>query len=116
MSSPAANSLSEMSTPVDINLLRRERLQRLRSKLAESDCAGAVFFDPINIRYATDLSNMQVWCLHNPARYTFIATSGPVIAFEFPSCGHLAEAIEVIDEVRPACTWHYAQTYLCQPE
>ena len=88
MSSPAANSLSEMSIPVDINLLRRERLQRLRSKLAESDCAGAVFFDPINIRYANDLSNMQVWCLHNPARYTFITTSGPVIAFEFPSCGH----------------------------
>ena len=107
MPSSPVTSVSEISTPVDIPRLRRERLQRLRSKLAESDCAGTVFFDPINIRYATDVSNMQVWCLHNPTRYTFIATSGPVLAFEFPSCDHLAQAIDIVDEVRPACSWHY---------
>ena len=90
--------------------LRQERLARLRKVLAKADCAGAVFFDPINIRYASDLSNMQVWCLHNPARYLFVATEGPVIAFEFPTCDHLAERIDVIDEVRPATSWVYLMT------
>ena len=92
----------DLERPIDIAALRRARLARLRRILAEADCAGAVFFDPVNIRYATDVSNMQVWCLHNPARYAFVATEGPVVVFEFPSCDHLAEAVEIVDEVRPA--------------
>ena len=90
---------------LDTGRLRRQRLARLKSVLAEADVAGALFLDPINIRYATDVSNMQVWCLHNPARYTFVATDGPVIQFEFASCSHLAEGIEAIDDVRPAVSW-----------
>ena len=90
---------------VDPPALRRERLGRLRTVLREADIAGAVFLDPINIRYATDVSNMQVWCLHNPTRYAFIATEGPVVQFEFASCEHLAGGLELIDEVRPATSW-----------
>jgi len=41
-----------------------------------------VFFDPINIRYTTDTSNMQVWALHNPVRYAFVPFEGPVVLFE----------------------------------
>ncbi len=26
---------------------------------------------------------MQVWCLHNPTRYAFVAAEGPVVLFEF---------------------------------
>ena len=88
--------------PVDRPRLERQRLDRLRSVLAAADLAGAVFFDPINIRYATGISNMQVWCLHNPTRYCFVATDGPVVQFEFPSCNHLAAAHAGVDEVRPA--------------
>ena len=33
---------------------------------------------------------MQVWCLHNPARYAFVATEGPVIVFDFHGCEHLS--------------------------
>ncbi len=64
-------------------------------------------FDPVNIRYATDVSNMQVWSLHNPARYAFVASEGPVILFEFPGCAHLGEGMALIDEVRPARSWLY---------
>ncbi len=90
---------------LDIPALRRERLDRLRRVLRDADVAGAVFLDPINIRYATDVSNMQVWCLHNPTRYAFVASEGPVVLFEFASCEHLAEGIETVDEVRPATSW-----------
>ena len=65
--------------PVDRRKLRRERLDRLRRVLQKADCAAALFLDPINIRYATDVSNMQVWCLHNPTRYSFVAGNGPVV-------------------------------------
>lgn len=92
---------------VDLSALRRERLTRLRHVLREADVAAAVLLDPINIRYATDVSNMQVWCLHNPTRYAFVATDGPVIHFEFASCEHLAKGIETIDEVRPAISRTY---------
>ena len=29
------------------------------------------------LRYAFDCSNMQVWCPHNPVRYTLIFADGP---------------------------------------
>ena len=46
--------------PVDSRSLELGRLARLRQMLAAADHAGAVFFDPTNIRYATGTSNMQV--------------------------------------------------------
>ena len=88
-----------MTRPLlDLATLRQERLERLRVILKQADVAGALFLDPINIRYATDTTNMQVWCLHNPTRYVFVATEGPVILFEFATCEHLAVGIETIDE------------------
>jgi Xaa-Pro aminopeptidase len=100
---------SDRIRPSRVNLerLRRERLERLRRELKRADCAGAVLLDPVNIRYAADVSNMQVWCLHNPTRYSFMATEGPLVHFEFASCEHLAAGIETIDEVRPARAWTY---------
>ena len=51
-----------------LDTVRHYRLGRIREKLAEHDCAGILLYDPLNIRYATDSSNMQVWTLHNAAR------------------------------------------------
>ncbi|MEM7226075.1 MAG: Xaa-Pro peptidase family protein [Pseudomonadota bacterium] len=102
------DSHNGLPTNVERGTLRRERLARLKAEIVKADCAAGVFLDPINIRYATDVSNMQVWCLHNPVRYSYVAADGPVLHFEFPSCNHLAEGIETIDEVRPA----QAATYL----
>ena len=76
------------------------RLARLRTELERQDCAGAVFADAINVRYATGSRNMQVWTLRNPARYVFVATAGPVVMFEFSGCAHLLEGLSAIDEVR----------------
>ena len=76
-------------------------------QLVRHDCAGIVIADPVNLRYATDAANMQVWCLHNPARYAFVATEGPVILFDFHGCAHLSAHLELVDEVRPARAWYY---------
>src|ERR1700753_2513008 len=44
--------------PLDEPALDLERLARLRQVLDAADLAGAVFFDPTNIRYATGTTNM----------------------------------------------------------
>ena len=63
--------------------------------------------DPINVRYATDSTNMQVWCLHNPVRYAFVATDGPVVVFDFHGSAHLSAHLELVDEVRPGRGWYF---------
>jgi len=83
------------------------RLQRVRQQLKAADCAAILLYDPVNIRYATDTSNMQVWTLHNYARYALVFAEGPVVLFEFHNCEHLHEGNELLDEIRPAINWSY---------
>jgi len=97
----------ERTPPVDLAALRTWRLGRLRQELRARDYAGALLYDPINIRYACDARNMQVWCLHNAVRYVFVPTEGPVVLFDFHNCAHLSAGNEVVSEVRPAVGWFY---------
>ena len=91
----------------DLAALRSYRLERLRGELRRNDCAGLLLFDPLNIRYATDTTNMQVWITHNPSRACFIATDGPVVLFEYRQAMHLAAHLPLVDEVRPAVSFFY---------
>ena len=89
--------------PCDLDEVRRYRLARVREALAARDLAGIILYDPVNIRYATDASNMQVWCAHNEARYLYVPTEGPVTLFEFGGGSDLInEGLPTIDEVRGA--------------
>ena len=89
--------------PCDLDEVRRYRLARVREALAARDLAGIILYDPVNIRYATDASNMQVWCAHNEARYLYVPTEGPVTLFEFGGGSDLINAgLPTIDEVRGA--------------
>lgn len=91
----------------DLDAMRAYRLGRLRDELARRDFAGALLYDPLNIRYASDAANMQVWCLHNPVRYLFVATDGPTVLFDFHGCAHLSAGLSTITETRPAISWFY---------
>jgi Xaa-Pro aminopeptidase len=86
---------------------RRYRLGRIRQQLRQHDCAAILLYDPVNIRYAFDCSNMQVWTAHNAIRYALIFADGPGIMFEFKGCEHLSQGFEGIDEVRNAIGWLY---------
>ncbi len=94
-------------TPIDQKTLRAYRLGRVRAELKRHDYAGILLYDPINVRYATGSANMQVWTLHNKARYAFVPTQGPVVLFDFHNCEFLSKGIETIDEVRPATSYFY---------
>lgn len=91
----------------DLPAMRRYRLERIRAELRRRDYAGVLLYDPINIRYATDTTNMQSWVAHNPTRHCFVATDGPVVLFDYFSCEHLSDHSGVVDEVRPAISWIY---------
>ncbi|HKR40614.1 MAG TPA: Xaa-Pro peptidase family protein [Paraburkholderia sp.] len=91
----------------DLAAMRRYRLARVRQQLIAHDYAGIVLYDPVNIRYATDSSNMQVWTLHNACRYAFVPAHGPVILWEFDHCDFLSDHTESVDEIRPCVPWFH---------
>jgi Xaa-Pro aminopeptidase len=86
---------------------RRYRLTRIRAELEKRDLAGIVVYDPLNVRYATDATDMQLWCTHNAVRYAFVATEGPVILWDFHNCEHLSWHLELVDEIRHGKAWFY---------
>ena len=86
--------------------LETGRLARLRAELDRAGCAAGLFYDPINVRYATGTSNMQVYGLHNPCRYVFVPADGPTVLFEFKGCEHLSNGSACVDDVRPAVSWY----------
>src|SRR5688572_10328803 len=45
----------------DMGTARRWRLSRIRAELKARDLAGIVVYDPLNVRYATDSTDMQLW-------------------------------------------------------
>jgi Xaa-Pro aminopeptidase len=86
---------------------RGYRKRRLVDKLAEHDCAAILLYDPVNIRYALDVSNMQLWMTHNASHYALVCADGHAIAFEYGKSEHVAKGIETVNEVRTATTWFY---------
>jgi Xaa-Pro aminopeptidase len=72
--------------------------------MARLEIAACILSDPVNIRYATDLRNMQIFTARNaPSRYLLL-TQDHAILYEFTGCMHLADGNNVITDVRPALT------------
>ncbi len=83
------------------------RLARVQRQLVLAGCDAAVFYDPINIRYATGTSNMSVYSLHNPCRYAFVPAEGTAVMFDFKGCDHLSDGHPAVGEVRGAVSWYH---------
>ena len=62
----------------DLPAMRQYRVNRIVAQLNELGYDGIVLFDPLNVRYATDSTNMQLWVMHNGARYAFVGADGHV--------------------------------------
>ena len=91
----------------DLAAIRRYRLARIRAELQARDLAGIYLYDPLNVRYATDVTNMQVWTMHNPVRAAWVPVEGPVVLFDFHNCEHLSDHSHVVDEVRTGTAWFW---------
>ena len=105
---PRQHGAMEYSTaPIDLDAVRLERLERLRIELRKRDYAGLLMFNQINTRYATDATNMQVWCAHYETRCVFVCTDGPVVLFDYADLPHLAEGLPTVDEYRSIPSFYY---------
>jgi len=93
--------------PVDLDVVRRYRLGRLRAEMRKRDVDGLLLFDQINTRYAVDATNMQVWCSHYETRCVFVALDGPVVLFDYANHPHLAEGLPLIDEYRVIPSFYF---------
>ena len=92
---------------IDFDRLRSYRLDRVKKELVKRDIGACILFDPVNVRYALDTTNMSIYNMHNLTRYCFIPVSGPVILYEYFNCEHLAKHLTLIDEIRQGITWDY---------
>ena len=91
----------------DETAMMRYRLDRIANQLVLADVDGILLFDPMNVMYATFAPNMQVWLLHNQARYAFVGADGRLVLFDYPNCEFLSAHNPYVDEVRPATTFTY---------
>ena len=86
----------------DLPAMRQYRVNRIVAQLNELGYDGIVLFDPLNVRYATDSTNMQLWVMHNGARYAFVGADGHVCIWDYENCEFLSGHSHVVNEVRPA--------------
>ena len=56
--------------------MSRFRHNRLVRGVTARDYGALVVFDPLNIRYASDSANMQLWNSHNPFRALIVCADG----------------------------------------
>ncbi len=91
----------------DETAMMRYRLDRIADQLVVADVDGILLFDPMNVMYATYAPNMQVWHLHNQARYAFVGADGRLVLFDYPNCEFLSAHNPYVDEVRTATAFTY---------
>ncbi|WP_282607097.1 dimethylsulfonioproprionate lyase DddP [Pelagibius sp. Alg239-R121] len=97
-------------TAPNLDRMREARLNRICAELQKRDYAGVLLFDPLNIRYATDSSNMHLWITHNPARAAFVSADGYVVLWDFHGCDHLSGHLPLIREIRSGAGFFYFLT------
>ena len=85
----------------DLKAMRRYRLDRIVGQLRERGFGGVLMFDPLNIRYATDCTNMQLWNTHNPFRACLVTADGHMVLWEYKNAPFLADHNPLVSEVRP---------------
>lgn len=91
----------------DMASMRAFRLDRIIQQLARRDYCGVLLFDPLNIRYATDSTNMQVWNLHNPFRACLVCSDGYIVLWDYKNSPFLAQDNPLIREVRHGASMFY---------
>lgn len=97
-------------TPPNLAAMRDYRWRRLTEALVARDYGGLLMFDPLNIRYATDTTNMQIWNTHNPFRAVLLCADGHMVIWEYKNAPFLVTFNPLIAEIRSGATFFYNST------
>ncbi len=91
----------------DLAAMRRYRWQRLTRAIADRGYGGLLMFDPLNIRYATDSTNMQLWNTHNPFRAVLLCADGYMVIWDYRNAMFLSEFNPLVRERRSGADLFY---------
>ena len=86
------------------------RLDRLVAAVVARDLGGLLLFDPLNIRYATNSTNMQVWNMHNPFRACLVLPDGHMVLWDYKHAPFLAAHNPLVAELRSGASFLYSLT------
>ena len=87
--------------------MREFRWRRLVRHLNDRDYGGILMFDPLNIRYATDAPNMQLWNTHNPFRAVLLCADGHMTLFDYKNAPFMADHNPLVSDVRSGASMFY---------
>jgi Xaa-Pro aminopeptidase len=91
----------------DLAAMRHYRWRRLTDALVARDIGGLLMFDPLNIRYATDTTNMQLWNSHNPFRACLLCADGHMVMWEYKNSPFLVTFNPLVAELRTGASFFY---------
>ena len=87
-------------TVPNLDRMRKHRHARIVEALAKWDYGAVFLTDPLNIRYATDTTNMQLWNAHNPFRACMVCADGYMLLWEYARNEHMSSYAPLVREVR----------------
>ncbi|MEO9683039.1 MAG: dimethylsulfonioproprionate lyase DddP [Tateyamaria sp.] len=90
--------------------MREYRWKRLTQHVVDRGYAGVLMFDPLNIRYATDSTNMQLWNTHNPFRAVLVCADGYMVIWDYKNAPFLSSFNPLVREVRGSASMFYFST------
>ncbi len=91
----------------DLPAMRQFRWERLTAAIGARDYAGLLLFDPLNIRYATDSTNMQLWNTHNPFRAVLLCADGYMVIWDYKNSPFLSRFNPLVREARSGADLFY---------
>lgn len=91
----------------DLQAMRRYRWGRLTEAIVARGYGGLLLFDPLNIRYATDSTNMQLWNTHNPFRAVLLCADGYMVIWDYKNAPFLSQFNPLVREVRSGADLFY---------
>ena len=87
--------------------MREFRWKRLTDHIVQRGYGGLLMFDPLNIRYATDSTNMQLWNTHNPFRAVLLCSNGYMVIWDYKNSPFLSEFNPLVKEQRSGADLFY---------
>ncbi|WP_343115795.1 dimethylsulfonioproprionate lyase DddP [Ostreiculturibacter nitratireducens] len=91
----------------DLTRMRESRWKRLTQAIVARGWGGLLMFDPLNIRYATDSTNMQLWNTHNPFRAVLLCADGYMVIWDYKNSPFLSEFNPLVREQRSGADFFY---------
>ncbi len=91
----------------NLEAMRHYRWQRLTQAIVDRGYGGLLMFDPLNIRYATDSTNMQLWNTHNPFRALLLCADGYMVIWDYKNSPFLSTFNALVREQRSGADLFY---------